>query len=274
MKSIFKILFAVLLTSFIFSGAIFGKKVFSNDSIIIKKDIRFGDAINFKGEKEILLLDVYLPAGDQIKNRPAILWMHGGGFRYGNDKTQRYIVEMSKRFAKRGYVCVSINYRVRENPRDDKTGTVADALEDAMKGLTWLRKNSKKLGIDKNKIVVGGGSAGGILGAIFCYRDAGPKGNWDKSGIVAFVNLWGSPDDSWGNFEIDKNDPPTIIVHGTEDALVPYENSTFIIKKLKDKGVKNKLITLEGEGHTPVSKMDFFENEIAEFLNELVNFVL
>lgn len=265
---IFKALFLVILiVVFVnpFTGSAQDKK-----DIKIEKDISFGESVNFKGEKETLLLDIYSPTEGITKNRPAILWMHGGGFRIGNDKSQKYIVAMSTRFAKRGYVCLSINYRVRENPKDDKSGTMKDALEDAMKGLNWLRENSEKLGIDKSKIVVGGGSAGGILGTNFCYREGDESEKWDKAGIVAFVDLWGSPDSSWGDFLVDKNDPPTIIVHGTEDPLVPFVNSEKLIEKLNTKGVKNELIAIEGAGHTPASYMDDFEVKIAKFLNEIL----
>ena len=153
----------------------------NKSDIKIENDIPFGETVNFKGEKETLLLDIYSPQNRVQKKQPVIFWMHGGGFRYGNDKSQKYIVEMAKRFAQRGYVCVSVNYRVRENPRDDKTGTINDALQDAMTGLNWVRENSKKLGIDKNKIVMGGGSAGGILGNNFCYREGLENEKWDKS---------------------------------------------------------------------------------------------
>ena len=243
----------------------------NKSDIKIENDIPFGETVNFKGEKETLLLDIYSPQNRVQKKQTVIFWMHGGGFRYGNDKSQKYIVEMAKRFARRGYVCVSVNYRVRENPRDDQTGTINDALQDAMTGLNWVRENSKKLGIDKNKIVMGGGSAGGILGNNFCYREGSKNEKWDKKGIVAFINLWGSPDESWGSFEIDKNDPPTIIVHGTEDESVPYENSKIIVQKLKAAGVKNQLITIEGAGHTPAQYMDDFEVKIASFLSEIIN---
>ncbi|WP_339712611.1 alpha/beta hydrolase [uncultured Kriegella sp.] len=237
----------------------------------IEKDVVFGETMNYKGEKEMLMLDIYSPLEMVAKKRPAIMWMHGGGFGPNYDKSQRYIVEMATRFAKRGYVCLSINYRVRENPKDDKTGTINDALEDAMKGLNWIRENSKKLGIDKSKIVIGGGSAGGILGNNFCYRDGAKDKKWDKSGILAFINLWGSPDESWGKYSIDKNDPPMIIVHGTEDASVPYGNSLQIIKRLNEVKVKNELIAIEGAGHTPASHMDDFEVKIATFLSDIIS---
>lgn len=240
------------------------------ETIDIKQDIEFGEVINFRGNTEKLLLDVYSPAGDSLKNRPVILWIHGGGFRIGNDKSQRYIVTMASEFAKRGYVCLSINYRVRTNPKDDKPGTLTDALEDAMTGLNWLRNNAEKLNIDKTKIIVGGGSAGGRVAVNLCYKDQTETEKWDKSGIVGLVDLWGSPDQSWRMFEVDKNDTPAIIVHGTEDQSVLFANSEQLIKELKSSGVKYELVKIEGEGHTPTSHMDDFIVNISHFLYDLI----
>jgi acetyl esterase/lipase len=239
------------------------------DSINIQKDVVFGPSVNEKGVNENLKLDIYSPTDDVSKNRLVIVWIHGGGFRHGNDKTQSYIVEMANRFARKGYVCLSIDYRLRENPKEDPAGTISDAVEDALKGLDWLRKNSESLKVDVSKIVIGGGSAGGMLGCNLCFNDR-PNNKTDKNGIVGFVNLWGTPDVIWGDLEIDKNDSPTIIVHGTEDKLVAYSNSAALAEKLKANNVKHELITIEGAGHTPVKHMDDFEKKIAGFLYEIV----
>lgn len=45
----------------------------------MQKDIVFGEVITYEGITEKLLLDVYTPTGDKEINRPAILWIHGGG---------------------------------------------------------------------------------------------------------------------------------------------------------------------------------------------------
>ncbi len=267
---IFKPLFILVAVLFFVNPSIGFGQIKKEIKIKIEKDIVFGESINFKGEKETLLLDIYSQAEGAVKNHPAILWIHGGGFRIGNDKTQKYIVNMATRFAKRGYVCLSINYRVRENPKDDKSGTMDDALEDAMKGLDWLRENSEKLGVDKSKIVVGGGSAGGMIAVNLCYKDGNESEKWNKTGIIGLVNLWGSPDSSWGILNIDKNDPPTIIVHGTEDASVPFSNTEKLVNELELNGVEHKLVAIEGAGHTPASHMDDFEKNIAQFLHYII----
>ena len=228
----------------------------------------FSEAVNEKGTKESLALDIYTPENDDVKDRPVIVWMHGGGFRYGNDKTQYYIVEMAKRFAKKGYVCISIDYRLREKPLEDITGTLSDAVEDATKALEWIRKNRKTLNIDRSKIIVGGGSAGGILGSDLFF--SGNTSRKDQAGIIGFVNLWGSPSEKWSKLNIDKNVPPTIIVHGTEDKLVPYSNSVELVDSLTTNNVKNELVTFKDADHTPVEHMDEFEIKIAAFLYDLI----
>jgi acetyl esterase/lipase len=240
------------------------------EKVEIQKDIVFGEAINSEGKSEQLLLDVYTPAGDKLKGRPVIVWIHGGGFKPGNDKSQGYIVKLAIEFAKRGYVCLSINYRIRNNPNDDKSGTITDAMTDAMSGLTWLRGNAGKLNIDTNKIIVGGGSAGGRVAVNLCYKDNSEKQRWDKSGIIGLVDLWGSPDESWQVSIVDKNDPPTIIIHGTEDKLVFFDISKRLDEELTRNKVEHELIPIVGEGHTPTKDMDKLVENISRFLYNLL----
>lgn len=239
------------------------------EEIDIQNDVVFGETVNSKGEQQKLLLDVYTPDNDPMIDRPVIVWIHGGGFRYGNDKSQSYIVELATRFAKKGYVCISIDYRVREKPMDDISGTISDAVEDAAKALAWVRENEKSLGIDASKMVVGGGSAGGILGSSLCLNDQPDKK--DSKGVIGFINLWGTPSAKWMALHIDKNDPPTIMVHGTDDQLVAYSSAVDLAERLKANNIKHELVTIEGAGHTPVDHMDEFEINISKFLYAILN---
>lgn len=235
----------------------------------IKVDIKFAQSVNEKGTLESLKLDVYTPKGDDKLNRPVILWIHGGGFRPGNDKTQSYIVELAKRFAMKGYVGISIDYRLREKPMENMDETIFDAVEDVGKALNWLRENAEKLKVDPSKIIVAGGSAGGILGSNLCFNDNANIPGVDKQGVMAFVNLWGSPSPAWGALQVDSNDPPTIMVHGVEDKLVDYSNAEKLKALLDENDVVNELVTIAGAGHTPVKHMDDFEINIAQFLFNL-----
>ena len=241
------------------------------DSVQVVKDIIFGEVINYNGKTEKLALDVYTPFSDSKKDRPAIMWIHGGGFRPGNDKTQKYIVQMSQEFAKRGYVCFAIDYRVRETPKEDIRGTVSDAVSDAMLALDWIRKNNGKYGISKEKIIIGGGSAGGMTAVNLCYKDQTISGKWDKKGIIALVNLWGSPDQSRMFAKVDPDDPPTIIVHGTADELVPFANSEQLVRELEKNKIRYELIPIEGGKHTPVDHMEDFSKKISEFLYSILS---
>ena len=138
-----------------------------------------------------------------------------------------------------------------------------------MSALDWIRSNNSNLKVDLKKIIVGGGSAGGMLAINFCCKDQTATEKWDKSGIIALLDLWGSPDPSFMFSTVDKNDPPTILVHGTADKLVSYDNSVQLAKQLQNNHVKYELVTLDGGEHTPVKFYDLFAEKIAVFVYRL-----
>lgn len=240
------------------------------EELTVEKDILFAEVMNSKDSLEKLHLDIYMPAGDSLTDRAAILWVHGGGFRAG-DKMQGYIFKLANEFAKRGYVCISTDYRLRENPKDDMEGTIADAVSDVMKALIWVKCNSEKYGINRNYIAIGGGSAGGILSTNLCYRDANETETLDKSGVFAFINLWGSPNSDRMDKVIDKNDPPTILIHGMADTIVPYANCEWLSGELEKAGVRYTVYPIEGAGHTPVEHMDEIVKQIENFLYAILS---
>ena len=75
------------------------------------ENIQYGESVNAEGETEALLLDHYEGLGDEETNRPLYIWAHGGNFR-GGDKAE---VGAIRDYVRRGWVAVSINYRVDEN---------------------------------------------------------------------------------------------------------------------------------------------------------------
>ena len=234
--------------------------------INIEKDIEYGEVKDYQGNNLSLLLDLYTPAGDAEKNRPTIFFIHGGGFKIGKgkDKTQNYIVTLANEFTKRGYVSIVIDYRVRPNPEEDWLSSLKDAVSDAMLALDWVRQNSLTYGIDKERIAICGGSAGGMMGVNLCSLD------WNKKGIMALVNLWGSPDPRLMLGSINKNTPPTLIIHATQDPQVSFSWSEKLVQELKDKGVYHVLHSLEGAGHPPKEHMDKIIDYMTDFLYQVL----
>ena len=231
------------------------------DNVYVIKDIPYGMVVNHDGEEEELRLDIYTPEDDQILKRRVIVWFHGGGFKPGNDKNQSYIATLCQAFARKGYLCIAPNYRLRSNPASDMSGTLDDAIHDVELSLKWIRRNCKNYRIDPKCVIVGGGSAGGILMSNFCFR----KDNACKRlNIKAFISLWGSPDNLTLNPVFYR--PPTIFIHGTNDPIVPFQNSEHLASGLSRTGVYCELHPLVGALHTPVARMEEIISLITDFL--------
>jgi acetyl esterase len=235
------------------------------DQVDIKSDVPFRTAINEKQESEVLKLDIYRPVGDTAQNRIAVLWLHGGGFRPGNDKKQSYIVRMATEFAKRGYVSVSADYRVRAMP-SDRLSVIRDAVEDGRAALAWMRAQAKELGLDPQRIAVGGGSAGGVLGTSLVALENTAAAQSGGVPVLAFVDLWGTPAAEAMLAPVDKHFAPTIIVHGTADRSVPFAHTEALVTKLKQLGVRHELVAIPDAPHTPVAHADKFVPLTAAFV--------
>lgn len=108
-----------------------------------------------------LHLDVYYPAtsryADKAKQLPAVLMVHGGGWRTG-DKT--LVKPMAQQLAAAGYVTAAVEYRLSlEAP-------YPAAVHDLKAAVRWLRANAGQYGIDTSRIAIYGTSAGGQLAAL------------------------------------------------------------------------------------------------------------
>jgi acetyl esterase/lipase len=231
----------------------------------VVEDVGFGQATNVDGQVETLKLDLYLPADDPLPSRPTILWFHGGGFRPGNDKQQIYIPWFAKAFAARGYVCVAPDYRVRADPGPDLGGTVRDAVADARTAYEWVRARSREYGIDSGRMALAGGSAGATVVLNLCHDPDLPLGVRD--GLVALLDMWGTPGGPMRLFDrVSPESPPTLLVHGTADALVPYALSQDFAIELEQAGVDHLLLTLPDAPHTPLMHMEQIIEATAQFV--------
>jgi len=240
------------------------------DAVFTKVDrteqIAFRTATASTGQAVTLALDVYQPAGDSEGDRPVVIWIHGGGFRPGNDKRQKYIVAMSEAFALRGWVSVAPDYRVRANPDPDRAPALKDALDDCRAALEWVRANAAGYRIDASRMAVGGGSAGGMIAVNLVAAENSEAAAGRRPGVFALVNLWGSPSTALTVAAIGKTYPPTLIIHGTADQTVPYSQSEALAAALKANGIRHRLVPIEGAAHTPTSNMPMLVDQVAAFL--------
>lgn len=236
--------------------------------VVVHEDLQYGEAKGYSGQRERLFLDLYEPEGDVEKNRPAVLLIHGGGFGHG-DKQQDLYVAMARKFARRGYVALSIDYRLVDPKNQDKAVTVLDtAVVDALMALEWLRGHAEQYGIDPEKIAIGGDSAGGAIAVHVCFRNAA------DTGVAACIDLWGGMfrrgERGWGApiypDQVEPGTPPTLVIHGTEDPVVPQQTSMDLAKKLSAAKIPHELHLLPGAKHYPESRAGQFVPIMIEFV--------
>lgn len=211
------------------------------DSVDIKKNMTYSTVQN-EGRTENLMMDIYSPANDSEVSRPLIIWIHGGGFT-GGDKSSASTICTD--LARRGFVCASINYRLKSAPALDWFQTLLDTEVDTIAALEYLRTNCEEYGIDRDRIFLAGDSAGGIIALNTAFFDAPIQPDSDRGGIIGVVNIYGS--DLWEYADV--NDPPVLTMHGTNDYTVPYQASVNLVETLDKAGHMNDFITMYGIGH-------------------------
>ena len=223
-------------------------------AVTTTNDVTYSSATGIDGNPETLKLDLYQPTGDTITKRPAIVWVHGGGFTMG-DKSSG--AGKATFFARLGYVAVSINYRLlspdgcggNPNPTPLCQHAALEAQHDTQAAVRWLRANAATYKIDTSRIAMAGASAGAVTSVLASTHseDPGTSGNPGyPSNIRAAVSVSGGMPT---NELIDAGDAPTLFVHGTEDNVVPFEWAVQNAAAMYNLGILTVLEPLEGAGH-------------------------
>ncbi len=278
----------IMVNQFLFAQTYCGsdrydKEVFTNYGSSM--DVTYGQAKNFYGSNQVLKMDIYQPSGDTIPMRPLIIWVHGGSFIGGDKLNGSDVVDLARKFSKRGYVTASINYRLYYFPLNDEVQAkkaVMRAVQDLKAAVRFFRKDAYSTNtykIDTNNIFVGGSSAGAFTAMHMAYLDTdsefaseidttglgGLEGNSGNPGYLstakAVINLCGA---LGGAKYLTYGDEPLVSMHGTADGTVPYASApipqvpsllvdgSYSINKYADSiGVTNAMYTWFGADHTP-----------------------
>jgi acetyl esterase/lipase len=229
----------------------------------IPEDIEEIKNIEYKNiNGKSLQLDIYRPK-NIAKAAPLLVFIHGGGWKGG--QRSDYLVYLVA-FAKREYITATVSYRLL------KDGPYPACAEDITDAVSWFYNNGEKYGYDPDRIALIGGSAGAHLALLAAYGWGNTVKNSDsinipekKHRIKAVVDIYGPVDLTTEyarnhslvasfidrTFEdapelfleaspvhfLDKSDPPTMILHGTSDELVPISQSDLLKAKLDSLGV-------------------------------------
>lgn len=245
-----------------------------SEKIVYQQDVPY-TVVKQDGKDLELKLDLARPK-EGAGPFPAVVCIHGGGWRAGDKSAYRRAIQT---FAENGYVAVSVQYRFTP-----KSAFPAQ-LDDVKNAVRYLRTHAKQLKLDLQRIGATGGSAGGhlslMLGATDAKDDLEPDGDKTISTRVQAVASVAGPTDltqvnafpevvvgmlnDLAGVEEDQraaalkraspityltaDDPPMLLVHGTKDNLVPYDQATEWIAACKKAKVPAELITIEGGGH-------------------------
>jgi len=224
-------------------------------AVTVERDIVYATgAVRSPAVGEIdLLLDLYRPSDPDLPSlRPGFVLIHGGGFTSGT-KSSTTTVNLGNAYATRGYVAVSIPYRLvaddpptadlATTPGDPLSVAVAAARVDATKAVEWMRANAATYRIDPDRIAIGGHSAGAITAMGVGFRDAGVDGADVQAVLSLSGGLYGTES------IIDADESPLIMIHGTADPTVPFSLAEAIEDQALSVGLIHEFYPLEGVGH-------------------------
>jgi len=235
--------------------------------ITIDKDLSYA-APDSPVLKKSRLFDLYQPKDDHsTAPRPLIIWMHGGGFKFGT-KEAKGIQLWSKTFAQRGYVCAAINYRLsKKNPLfhfDVLKQSCYYAVLDAKMAVAYFKRHHVEYNIDPDKIILAGNSAGGMIALQAAYStnkelakfagitDADSR-HQDLLKVAGIINFWGAIFDlNW----LKNASVPIVSALGSKDSLVPPTHksaplygSVDIQSEANKLGIPNEIKIFDGYSH-------------------------
>ncbi|MOA07389.1 Acetyl esterase [compost metagenome] len=234
-------------------------------------------------------LDILMPK-ERSQHTKVLIFLHGGSWKRGDKSDYNSAL---RSFAQRGIAIVNMNYRLAEKNKNKFPAQ----MDDITKAIDFLVSKANDLSIDMTTIGLAGHSAGGHLALLYSYHfntsgrvkavaalapvsDLAEAGRSDRSDylspIINFLGkkfkqdsiLWIQASPYW---MATKLSVPTILFHGTEDKVVPYNQSVKLEKRLQELKVPTKYIEYDA-GHVWLGSdlVDTRENVI-KWMNTYVN---
>ncbi|HYO21559.1 MAG TPA: alpha/beta hydrolase [Flavisolibacter sp.] len=235
-----------------------------------EKDLSQQNFLNVHyGKDSLQVMDIYLPKDRSVSHTKSLVLIHGGGWTSGSKaEFSSYIDSFKTRLP--SYAIFNINYRLVNG------GNLFPTQENDVKSaVDFIADNAEKYGINKNKIVLLGVSAGAHLSLLQAYKHSSPKiqAVIDYFGPTDLVTMYNKPwhplvplalqmitgstpqqnEDLFTSSSpvefITPQSPPTLILHGGKDEIVDVSQSRALAAKLKAAGVKHQLEIYPSERH-------------------------
>ena len=235
-------------------------------------------------EKADLYFPMHVPEGQKA---PALIVIHGGGFNDGDKRKYREL-NFCTNAAKRGYLAMSINYKLRKSQGQV---TWPQNIQDAKEAVRWLKLHADRLKIDPDRIGAMGGSAGGNVAAMLTltrpedgFDDAGSRTNISPR-IVCGIDFYGAVDlmtyHDMKMFaktreeapELYRKGSPTsyvrpgapalLMIHGTGDVTVKADQSQLLRAKLEATGNPCPEYTIQNQQDADTLRPKLVENRNA-----------
>lgn len=244
-------------------------------------DVRYAAISGFRR----LTLDIYMPPR-KAGPKPLVLYVHGGGWMNSDSRHLGAVADfpaLAARLAGEGFVVASVEYRHALEAK------FPAQIQDVRAALRFLKGNAGRYGIDPARVGVIGGSAGGHLAGLLALscgdRGLDAAGTTAPAGsecVQAFVGWYGvydvatlaagrprRQDDAIERLlgctgpcsaesiaavspvtYLDRNDPPSLLVHGEEDKTVPVSQSRELEARMKAAGVPVSTVYIPAVDHS------------------------